>query len=163
MKTSAQHLKRKKNVPILLLLLLTVLLLFIVAWQASLRQGADIPEKGMESLPESVSAEKNENSISIPGYEGIDLKADSLQQDVAFRNPAQNTCYFVMQLYLEDGSLLWESDYICPGELSAPMALTQALQKGTYSNAVLKYSCFKMDEEKTPLNGAEMKLTIRVK
>ena len=163
MKTSAQHLKRKKNVSILLLLLLTVLLLFIVAWQALLRQGADIPEKEMESLPESVSAEKNENSISIPGYEGIDLKADSLQQDVAFRNPAQNTCYFVMQLYLEDGSLLWESDYIRPGERSAPMVLTQALQKGTYSNAVLKYSCFKMDEEKTPLNGAKMKLTIRVK
>ena len=107
--------------------------------------------------------EKNENSISIPGYEGITLKADSLEQNVSLNNPIQNTCYFVITLYLEDGTRLWQSDYIKPGETSSPIVLTQSLEKGTYPNAVLQYSCFKMDSEKTPLNGAETKLTLRVK
>ena len=41
--------------------------------------------------------------------------------------------------------------------------LNQPLEKGNYPNAVLQYSCFKMDSEKTPLNRAETKLTLRVK
>lgn len=105
----------------------------------------------------------NSNSIAIPGYEGIALKANSLKQDIALENPSQNTCYFVIALYLEDGTLLWESDYIKPGNNSSPIVLTQELPEGTYANAILKYSCFKMDDEKTPLNGAETKLTLRVK
>lgn len=105
----------------------------------------------------------NPNSIAIPGYEGISLKANSLKQDIALENPSQNTCYFVIALYLEDGTLLWESDYIKPGNNSSPVVLTQELPEGTYANAILKYSCFKMDDEKTPLNGAETKLTLRVK
>ena len=106
---------------------------------------------------------KNENSISIPGYEGITLKAGSLEQTISLSNPVQNTCYFVITLYLEDGTLLWQSDYIKPGETSSPIVLNQPLEKGNYPNAVLQYSCFKMDSEKTPLNGAETKLTLRVK
>ena len=102
-------------------------------------------------------------AISVPGYEGITLKADSLEQTVALSNPPQNTCYFVITLSLEDGTQLWQSDYIKPGETSSPIVLTQSLEKGTYPNTVLQYSCFKMDDEKTPLNGAETKLTLRVK
>lgn len=126
------------------------------------RQPIQLPDG---SIPAQNTEEvlKNENSISIPGYEGITLKADSLRQTVALKNPEQNTCYFVITLYLEDGTILWKSDYIKPGETSSPIVLKEPLEKGNYPNAVLQYSCFKMDSEKTQLNGAETKLTLRVK
>ena len=105
---------------------------------------------------------KNEGSISIPGYETLTLRADTKQQEVALNNPAENTCYFVISLYLEDGTKLWESDLIKPGESSDSIKIDRKLDEGNYS-AIIHYSCFKMDEYKTPLNGAEIKLTLRVK
>ena len=103
-----------------------------------------------------------QDSIAIPGYEGLTLKADTLQQTISLNNPEQNTCLFIIELYLEDETMLWQSDYIEPGSVSSPIVLIEALPKGTY-HAVLRYSCFKMDGEKTPLNGAETKLMLRVK
>ena len=103
------------------------------------------------------------SSIAIPGYEGITLKADSKRQDVCLTNPASNQCIFRITLCLEDGTILWESDEILPGEKSKPIKLKQKLEEGTYPKAKLKYACFKMNEERTPLNGAETVLTLRVK
>lgn len=112
---------------------------------------------------QSVPAPKNPDSIAIPGYEALELKADTLQQTLCLPNPAQNMCYLCIELYLEDGTLLWRSELIEPGKTSKPIVLTQALAKGNYTNAVLRYSCFKMDGSLAPLNGAETKLTLWVK
>ena len=112
---------------------------------------------------ETGPVEKNKGSISIPGYEGISLKADTEQQLIAFPNPTENNCYFQISLYLEDGTLLWQSGLVKPGQISEPIVLHQALAPGSYSNAKLKYECFTMDKNRTPLNGAEMKLTLWVK
>jgi len=106
---------------------------------------------------------KNPDSIAIPGYEMLELKADSKTQTICLANPPQNDCYFKISLYLEDGTLLWQSELIEPGKTSKAMVLTTALKKGTYSNAVLLYSCFRMDEALSPLNGAQMKVTLWVK
>ncbi len=105
---------------------------------------------------------KDPDSIAIPGYEGITLTADKKKQTIAFSNPARNTCLFVISLRLEDGTLLWESDEIRPGEKSDPVVLKQALPAGTYPNATLEYACFTDDENRTALNGATTKLTLRV-
>lgn len=159
MKKAPQHLKNGRHSKIIPFIFILCALLIGIA--AALHY-TGILEKPAPLEKEAIT-EQNEHSIAIPGYEGITLKANVLEQDIAFNNPTQNTCYFVITLYLEDGTLLWESDYIEPGSNSAPVALTQELESGTYPNAVLKYSCFKMDQEKTPLNGAETKLTLRVK
>lgn len=111
----------------------------------------------------AATVEKNNDSIAIPGYEGLSLNANSKKQDLCLPNPAQNTCYFQISLFLEDGTLLWQSDLIEPGGTSAPMVLEQALEQGTYPKAVLHYSCFEMNKDLTPLNGAEIKVTLRVK
>ena len=149
MKTTAQHSKQKSSTFILVLLLIAVIILCISIWIVFFKQNTPDFEQGNNVSQESTVIEKNEDSISIPGYEGLTLKANSLKQDVAFKNPPQNTCYFVIALYLDDGTLLWESDYIEPGSNSSPIVLTQELPKGAYPNAMLRYSCFKMDEEKT--------------
>ena len=106
--------------------------------------------------------EKNPASIAVPGYEGLELKADQLEQEISLKNPAQNDCYFIIELYLEDGTLLWQSERIDPGEVSAPIVLLQPLEAGTYPNAVLSYSCFRLDDH-SQINGANTKLTLRVK
>ncbi|MBQ6840079.1 MAG: hypothetical protein IJO45_05260 [Oscillospiraceae bacterium] len=108
------------------------------------------------------AAEKNPDSIAIPGYEALELKAGSKKQTVCLPNPPQNLCYFQISLYLEDGTLLWQSELIEPGDTSKPMQLTKELEKGTYTNALLRYACFRLDD-RSPLNGAEMKLTLWVK
>ena len=144
---------------VLVLSCFLVILLAIAVWMHS----KDNP--GI-SNPENTTAptvEKNPDSIAIPGYEMLELKAGSKEQTLCLSNPPQNMCYFEIALYLEDGTLLWKSELIEPGKTSKPMALTKALDKGTYPNAVLRYSCYRMDEDLSPLNGAETKLTLRVK
>lgn len=109
------------------------------------------------------TVEKDPNSIAIPGYEALTLKANSKKQEICFPNPPQNTCYFRISLFLEDGTLLWESGLIKPGDKSRPVVLKKKLEQGTYPNAILRYSCYRMDDDLTLLNGAETKLTLWVK
>lgn len=116
-----------------------------------------------ESTAPETTVEKNKGSISVPGYEMLELKADSREQDFALENPAQNSCYFQISLFLEDGTLLWKSELIEPGQATKPLELSMELEKGYYSKSILHYDCFAMDADKTPLNGAEMKVTLWVK
>ena len=111
----------------------------------------------------AATVEKNPDSIAIPGYEVLELKANTTKQSLRMPNPPQNCCFFQISLYLEDGTLLWQSEWIEPGETSKPMVLTKTLEKGTYPNAILRYSCYRMDETLAPPNGAETKLTLWVK
>lgn len=163
MSTTTQKKNQKKNIIIWVGLLIAVICFCVSAGIVLFRQNTPVLIRGGGAATENAAAEENSDSIAVPGYEGLTLKANSLQQDIALRNPPQNTCFFVISLYLEDGTLLWESDYIMPGSDSEQIVLTQELPQGTYPNAVLKYSCFKMDKTKTPLNSAETKLTLRAK
>ena len=43
------------------------------------------------------------------------------------------------------------------------ITLDQAVEAGTYENSTLKYECYRMDEQLTPLNGSEIRLTLEVK
>jgi hypothetical protein len=121
------------------------------------------PENSSESTVPETTVIKNEGSISIPGYEMLELKANSKQQTIALSNPPQNNCYFEISLYLEDGTLLWKSQLIEPGQATKPLELSMELEKGYYSKSILHYDCFAMNADKTPLNGAEMKVTLWVK
>lgn len=108
----------------------------------------------------SEPVEKLEGSIAIPGYDALTLLANSREQTIVLPNPPENTCLFRLSLILEDGTVLWTSKYIKPGENSDPIKLSNPLAAGNYPNAMLKYECFTTDQ--TPLNGAEIKLTLRV-
>ena len=145
---------------VVILLIITVIALALSIWAIFFRQPltSDIIK---ENRPKTV--EKNTNSISVPGYEGLTLSAGTLKQEISLSNPEQNTCIFVIRLYLEDGTLLWESEEIKPGKASAPIVLSQKLEKGTYPNAYLEYSCYTMDNERAPLNKANTKVSLRVK
>lgn len=108
------------------------------------------------------TGEKNTDTIDIPGYGSLTLKADDKEQTVNLYNPEQNTCYFRMTLRLSDGTQLWQSGLVEPGKGIYDITLAETLPAGAYEDAVLQYECFAMDDEQTPLNGSEIKLTLNV-
>ena len=126
------------------------------------------PEKQQAKLPNgetvqpSGAVEKRADSIAIPGYERISLKADCKEQEIGFPNPAQNTCYFQISLILEDGTTLWQSELVKPGEISKSITLNEPLAAGVYPNSLLKFDCYTMDGSMRSLNGAATKMTIHV-
>lgn len=135
-----------------------VFLLAVLALLAALffLRGRTAPE------PPALAEEDTPAQIAIPGYEGLTLQAGAKKQSLRLPNPAENHCYFQISLYLADDTLLWQSDLIKPGKTSAPITLSRPLDPGTYPGATLRYACFRLDREKTPLNGAETKLTLWV-
>ena len=108
-------------------------------------------------------AEANSGSgenIAIPGYEKLDFTAGKTAQTVSLKNPAENACTFVLTLTMEDGETLWTGKALSPGEAFTRITLSRALDAGEYP-ATLHYDCFSL-QDNTPLNGAEIQLTIEV-
>lgn len=155
--------KQTRNPVVIVLLVVVVLLLAVVIVLTVNR-----PQKRQAKLPNGEEAqqsgpvEKKPDSIAIPGYEGISLKADCKEQEIGFPNPAKNTCYFQISLILEDGTTLWQSELVKPGEVSEPITLNEPLAAGVYPNSLLKFDCYTMDGSMRSLNGAATKMTIHV-
>ena len=109
------------------------------------------------------AADSTTLTAEIPGFGELHFKAGQTEQNMTVPNPPQNFCWFKVSLMLEDGTVLWTSDLIAPGEESEKVVLNEPLEKGEYKNAMLKYQCFADEAEQNALNGAETKLTIIVK
>ena len=117
--------------------------------------GGDRVERFAEAAPGS-----GEN-IAIPGYEKLSFEAGKTAQTVNLKNPPENACAFVLTLTLEGGETLWTGKALSPGEAFTRITLSKALNAGSYA-ATLHYDCFSL-QDNTPLNGAEIKLTIEVR
>ena len=102
-----------------------------------------------------------EGTIAIPGYEKLVMKAGELRQTVNFENPAVNDCYFRISITLADGTELYGSGLLKPGQTLETIEMTRALDTGTYKETVLKYDCFSVDDL-SPLNGAKSILNLEV-
>ena len=117
--------------------------------------GGDRVERFAEANPGSGA------NIAIPGYEKLSFAAGKTAQTVNLKNPPENACTFVLTLMLEDGETLWTGKALSPGEAFTSITLNKALSAGEYP-ATLHYDCFSLQDH-TPLNGAEIQLTIEVK
>lgn len=142
---------------------IAVVAVIVAVWAIATRNrdGPGNDPQGSSETTEPV--EKLTDSIDLPGYEWIPLVSGKLEQEQTFPNPPQNFCWIRVSLLLEDGTNLWTSELVAPGESSAPVVLSQTLEPGEYKNAILKYECFRMDDDLSPLNGGEVKLTLKVK
>ena len=140
---------RKPNILAAFLALALVLLL------TACGAGGDRVERFAEANPGSGA------NIAIPGYEKLSFAAGKTAQTVNLKNPPENACTFVLTLMLEDGETLWTGKALSPGEAFTRITLTRALDAGEYP-ATLHYDCFSLQDH-TPLNGAEILLTIEVK
>ena len=104
--------------------------------------------------------DESTHSIQIPAMTGMSMRAGRLEQRVDFYNPKENSCYFVLSLYLSDGTLIYKSDMLAPSEHITDITLMQELQRGLYRNCRLVYNCYALDG-KTPLNGSSVVLDIK--
>lgn len=154
--------QRDRKTVIVLLIVVVLLLAEVIVLVANRPQKRQAKLPNGEEIQQSGPVEKKPDSIAIPGYEGINLKADCKEQEIGFPNPAQNTCYFQISLILEDGTTLWQSELVKPGEISGPITLNEPLAAGVYPNSLLKFDCYTMDGSMCSLNGAATKMTIHV-
>jgi len=127
--------------------------------QSSMGNGLKLDENA-EDYKGGYEVESQSGSIAIPGFDKLRLRADSYEQTPGFFNPESNTCYFVIQIKLADGTVIYESGLLAPGKAIYSMKLSQTVPEGTYPASVV-YSCYSvatMEEQ----NGAEVKITLEV-
>lgn len=151
-----------------LIIFLLLLLLIAVGWFLYKNFKEDTLVKPVETEGQTWNGKKkeqidtNRESIAIPGYDTISLKSGTLYQSVNLYNPDLNNCYFKMSLILPDGIKVWESKLIEPGNGLYNIMLDKKIEPGEYENTILKYECFTLDENRSALNGSEIKLKLVV-
>lgn len=146
-----------------LLIILCIFLVIAIGVIIWLITSKGVPGANTGDKQSGLVVPEQQEMIQVTAYESLELKADTLQQDVHLSTISDNECITVMSLVLEDGTELWRSGELYPGQIVLSMTLSQPLPAGEYPNTVLRYQHFTLDEEKTPLNNAETLLTLKVK
>ena len=157
-RNSTEQSRKERGKNILIGLLAAALLAAVVVILVLLSGGRN--ETEAVSTPTPTPLVKNTDTIDIPGYECLQVKADTEKQEFALNNPAQNTCRFKITITLADGTELWQSDLIEPGKTSETIVFSRTLAVGSYPDTRIHYDCFAMDADETPLNSAEIKVTL---
>lgn len=130
---------------------------------------------GLEIDPnagEYVEPEREETpskGVAIPGWGSITIPANQKEVTVDFMNPDANKdlYYLTFELRLLDNSekgyeSLYKSGLVTPGLHIQKIELSRVLQAGEY-DAVVHVQPYKMDEDRTPTNNADMKTKLIVK
>ncbi len=99
-------------------------------------------------------------AIAVPGFERLKADGQTLRAS-GVSNSAQNSCYFVVSILLPDGSEVYRSSYLAPGQSLGDVELSKPLTPGTYEGAVARYSCFALADMR-PLNGADVSFVLEV-
>lgn len=158
--------QKKKSLLLVILGLFLVIAILALIWKQLDEGNAEAPKSTEPDITEQVqneSVEKLTNSISAPGYISLEFKANETEQNIVLPNPPENFVWFRMSLILEDGTVLWTSNLVAPGDISEPIVLGKPLEEGEYANAVLKYDSFADEAGRNALNGVATPLTIIVK
>lgn len=104
--------------------------------------------------------EKTADSTKIPGFASMTIPANTTAINLSLGNPAENKCYFITSIILEDGTELFKSELIPPGKGFSTINLSKPLSSGEY-NAILKYQTFSLDTQRE-MNGANLNIKIIV-
>lgn len=110
---------------------------------------------------EDPSAAKK-SGTRIPGYSSAEMSAGDTSLTLSIGNPKENKVGMFAELQLEDGTVLYESPLLSPGQGLTEVPLNKTLDKGVY-NAKVVYRCVLLDEKNTPLNAAESGFQLIVK
>ncbi|NMP38086.1 MAG: hypothetical protein GX051_08225 [Clostridiales bacterium] len=110
------------------------------------------------------SAQESNGGISIPGWAKISIPAGEKDISVDFPNPEKNAgkYYLSFELRLKDsGEVLYKSGLVPPGQTIQKISLSRTLNEGTYK-AVIHVQPYKMDENRTSTNNADMETDLVV-
>lgn len=97
----------------------------------------------------------------IPGYSSARMNAGDAALRLIIGNPLGNHVGFVATLMLEDGTELYTSPLLKPGQAVQLIPLNQTLKKGEYAAQVV-YRCVTLDEDHAPLNAGVSGFTLYV-
>lgn len=116
---------------------------------------------------------KNDNTpeqgVAISGYSSMTVPANTDKITVDFYNPEENAelyyLTFELRLYNDNGQdyeVLYTSGLVEPGKHIEQITLSHGLEKGIY-DAVVHVQPYRMNEEKTLTNNADMRIALIVK
>ena len=148
-----------RNILIVVLIVVAVVAVALAVWALSTRVTPEAAAPRLTPKP-TPTEEPLTNTIALPQFAWLNLKADTTEQTLTFDNPQRNFAHFRVSLVL-DGETLWESELLAPGETSKPVTLSKPLAAGEYQ-VELCYACFADAEETSPLNGARSPVRLMV-
>jgi flagellar basal body-associated protein FliL len=118
------------------------------------------PNAGTYVAP--AASEASTQGVAIPGWGSITIAADQTDIIVDFYNPEANEdlYYLTFELRLPDESeqgyeVLYTSGLVEPGLHLQQISLSRSLAAGEY-DAVIHVQPYRMDEDCTPTNNADM-------
>ena len=121
-------------------------------WNPVIEQFVDIEE---------ITEEAERKQITICGFTEWTVKAGETEKlPISLKNPGGNPCYFTFIITLEDGTVLYQSDHVPPGNEIRRITINEPLEKGTYT----AYVSILTNELETgaKMNSADTKITINV-
>lgn len=182
-KNTDQKNDKKKSRVKLIYIIVAVLCLPVLAlgcfyvYQHLELAGKQSPPEPTEKLEEDPAAgeyqppdeDTEEDGIAIPGWGKLYLDANETRATVDFYNPKENAgqYYLTFELRLpdpQDGSsyeVLYKSGLVKPDLHIQQIQLSRPLEAGTY-DAIIHVQPYRMDDQQTPTNNADMKTVLIV-
>lgn len=109
-----------------------------------------------------------EQGVVIAGQTSLTVPADKKEAAVDFYNPDENAqlyyLTFELRLYDREGKeyeILYTSGLVEPGKHISRITLSHELERGVHE-AVIHVQPYRMNEEKTPTNNADIKISLIV-
>lgn len=103
----------------------------------------------------------SDTAIMIEAVTGFEFKSGTLSQSVNIHNLEVNTYDIVICLYLSDGTLLYESNYLSPGDSLSDIQISNPLEAGIYKNSVIVYRICTSDNTHSVVSQCEFPIEIR--
>lgn len=161
--------KKKDSKPLLIVIIAILLVMAVVAGIVIINLLTQKPQEEEEEKEERKGVvgvvtddwddgveepTSQQSGTRIPGYSYAEMDAGDTDLVIRIGNPKENKVGFFATLKLEDGTVLYESGLLKPGQGLEAVPLNRTLEKGVY-DAVVRYQCVLLDDENTPLNAAE--------
>lgn len=90
-----------------------------------------------DSLPNE-DADNDSKSIQINGFTDWSLPAGKTENlPIVLENPEGNPCYFTFSIDLSDGTVLYKSGHVPPGNRISAVTINQPLSEGKYDATVV--------------------------
>lgn len=121
-------------------------------WQPEIDSGIH------DTLPDG-DTDRSSQSIQINGFTDWSLPAEETENlPILLENPKGNPCYFTFSIILSDGTLLYESKQIPPGNHIGFITINQPLTEGKYAAELI----IRTNDTRTgaPMNSAKSKINI---
>lgn len=171
--------KKRKAIKIILLILLMIFLVAAGIFIYSRLAKSEVqPVQGgiglyydpnAKDYTQSTTVTTTKRGVKIPGWPTINIPENHTEIAVDFYNPKENEglYYLTFELRLPDDSkqgyeVLYKSGLVEPGKHIQSITLSHGLDKGEY-DANVHVQPYRIDENKTPTNNADMKTKLVVK